>query len=174
MTMRNRELSPEEVPPQVAPVDAGPPAEITGMPVLSPPPNNRLTVVETVYHQTFGEQPVSVESRFERELQSDEQMYQRRKIATEEWQPLDLGWVEEVGCVVAQNTEGQFLQLIPTPEQRAENAKKILEVAYLPAAGMVFYVPPGESLRLYPSHPKQLVIRCQAGTVKYTVNIIPA
>lgn len=144
------------------------------MPELSPPPKNLLTVVETVYHQVFGEQPVSIDSRFDRELSSDEQMYQRHKVATENWQPLDLGWVSNAGTIVIQNTEGKLSQTVPTPEQKAEIAKKIIAVSYNSESKEEFYVMPGESTRLHPSHPDKLLIRCLSGSAKYTINAIPS
>jgi hypothetical protein len=144
------------------------------MPALSPPPKNLMTVVETVYHQVFGEQPVSIESRFERELASEEQMYQRRKVATEDWQSLDLGWVSDAGTVVIQNTENKLLQVIPTPEQKAEIAKKIIAVSYNPESNQEFYILSGESIRLHPSHADKLMVRCLSGNAKYTINAIPS
>jgi hypothetical protein len=148
------------------------PEEISGMPKISPPPKNRLTVVETVYHQVSGEQPQSVESRFDRELQSDEQMYQRCKVATEEWQPLDLGWVPDPGTIVIENNEGILQQVNPTPEQQEELAKKILVLSQ--DSGLGFEVRPGESFRFSHDAPGVLLLRCRSGSARYRISVIPS
>ena len=156
------EVDAQEAPDEVEPVDI-----------------HRLTVVEQVYHQIAGEQPTSVNSQFSRVLASDEQPYVRRCKATEDWQPIDIGWVEDVGMLVIVNNEGTFRHRIPTDEQRAEVAKRVLDVGVETATGIcrilrVWKIPPGESGRGQPIYPKQLRIRSQYGTVLFTIYVFPA
>jgi hypothetical protein len=141
------------------------------LPASSLPPKPRMTVVDIFYHQVFGEQPESVESRFERELSSDEQMYQRKKVATEEWQPIDLGWVKEVGTVFIQNIEGQFHSVNPTVEQKEEIAKRVLEFTFAQCKEC-FLIPPGESMRCSPTSAGSLMLRCRSGQAKYLVVVV--
>ena len=138
-------------------------------------PGNRLTVVELVYHQTLGEQPVCVESRFVRSLASSEQLYQRRKAATVAWQPLDFGWVDDPGTIVICNTEGLPYQQLRTLEQRQAMEEKFLEVTYdgCPQE-LTFIIRAGESMRLHPSKPLRLQLRSPVEGVRYTITAIPA
>jgi hypothetical protein len=141
---------------------------------------DRLTVVETVYHQPAGEPPVSVDFRFSRDLDSVEQSYRRQLTATEDWKSLDHGWIEQAGMLVIQNLEGKF-RANPTDEERAEAAAKVLEVAHRvdedPAAGVwdcaVWLVLPGESFRGCPSDIKRLVVRSRSAPLRFSVFILP-
>lgn len=143
-------------------------------PLQPAPPKDRLTVVETVYHQRWGENPISIESRFGRELTTHEQPYSRECVATEEWQPLDLGWLNtNVGQLVILNREGSLLQFqtYPTAEVREEMATRIIELTT--GDDDPWFIPPGESHRGWPSKPENLRIRCQNGTARYTLHLIP-
>lgn len=140
---------------------------------------DRLVVVETVYHQPAGDRPVSVDSRFSRDLQSVEQPYQRQLVATEEWQPLDHGWIEDAGMIVIQNLEGKFAAN-PTDEERAEATAKILEVSYfagenpvVDAFGRGWLVLPGESMRACPSDVRCLAVCSRSGPLRFSIFILP-
>ncbi len=147
--------------------------------------NDRITVVESVYFQELNEQPQLIESRYTRELQSQEQVYQRRVLATEEWQPLDTGWIDNVGMIVIQNNVGIFSPVLPTEEEREEAVKKILRIAFLSALypidssqGMpepedFWIIPPKESYRATPSDASNLMIRSECGEFKYNLVVYP-
>ncbi len=134
---------------------------------------SRLTVVESLYHQASGEEGVMVSSSFSRNLESDDQAYGPRRLkATEEWQPLDCGWVEEIGMISVTNEEGKHLQVNPTEEEKEALAKKVLEISLSPRASWYFLIPPGESFRGYPSAQK-LWIRSQSGITRFSNFVIP-
>lgn len=134
---------------------------------------NRLTVVETAYHQIVGERPSQVERRFTRELAGGEQLWERRLRVVPEWQPIDLGWIERPGLLILANEEGRWDQVNPTPAERAEAAAKVLEVAFvrgplrqddsysLPSADLLIL--PGESNRIHPADDVTVCVRCTAG-----------
>ena len=133
---------------------------------------DRLTVRETVYHHPFGHNPQVIETRFSHELETTEQLYERHLQVTKEWQPLDCGWLEDnVGMLIIQNDEGQFLYVNPTDEEREAAAKKTVEVSYKDEQGWL--IPPGESMRARPSHASELAIRCQSGVAEITLYLIP-
>lgn len=142
---------------------------------------SRLTVVESLYHQSFGEEPVRVDSRFSRELESDEQPYSRRLKATEGWQPLDCGWVKDPGMVCVTNEEGKHFQVNPTKEEKEALARKVLEILISPGQlnresmgweSLGWLIPPGESFRgCPPSH--KIWIRSQSGVTRFSVFTIP-
>ncbi len=147
---------------------------------------DRLTVVSNIYYQRVGKNPKSIPSKFARDLESKQQLYERELEATEEWQPLDCGWVTYAGMLVIINHEGQNLQVHPTDEERKATAKKIIELAWgktIDNESMFFttedqspymwLVPPGESFQGFPSNPSQLCIRSQSGVAEYTLYLIP-
>lgn len=136
----------------------------------------RITVVESVYYSDQEHDPIGVESRFSRAV-SNEQVYIRHCVATEEWQKLDCGWLSEnVGMLCIKN-EGTTRQTNPTDEERAEDDKKVLKIGYTQEPddepNGFWLVPPGESFRGYPQWPSDLRIKCQSGEVKFIVSVYP-
>jgi hypothetical protein len=138
-------------------------------------------VVDVIYHQPVDLPPTTMLGdavRFSRELESDEQPYERRMLATENWKPLDCGWISEVGMLLLRNDEG-FFSVRPTPEQRAEVALRVIELAFsstfvTPGSdGERILVPPGESCRFFPKDAKSLRVRCCSGRAQYTISLAP-
>lgn len=162
--------------PKITELGPPPPETIELMVEDSPPedPRDRITVVEYLYFNPFGDQPSAVESKFSRPLTSkDEQPYERRLRVGEEWMQLDMGWLKEVSMLRIHNQEGQFRLINPTEEEIAESQKKVLEVRYQGSSG-TWLIPPGESMRGTPSSPHTLQIRCQSGDARFTLYAFPA
>ena len=134
---------------------------------------DRITVVETVYHQQFNEPTFTIPSRFSRWLETKEQPYQRRCVATEEWQPLECGWIDKPGMLIITNREGRFAQTLPTDEEKVEVDKKIIQLSYNQLKPE-WLIPPGESMRGCPGFVKFLYIRCQSGTAQYELYLLPS
>lgn len=164
---------------EVIPLPGIPIVEESGEPVaLKKPLKNRLTVVSRIYHQRVGKDPKSIEPKFTRDLESRGQLYEREMEATEEWQPLECGWVEDAGFLVIVNQEGQNLQVHPTDEEREALAKNVLCLCYNGQAVEdclmgSWLIPPGESFQGFPSRLDELYIRSQVGVVEYTIYLIP-
>jgi hypothetical protein len=153
-----------------------PPLPKNSEPVITVPDKDRLTVVETVYHQSsqgFPTVALGDTTRFSRELASDEQPYERHKVAGEKWQPLDCGWIDSAGMLVIRNDEGHFA-VNPTPEQKAEMFnKRIVELSF-DGEHPVIQVPPTETCRFYPSNNiDQIKIRCKEGKTRYSIYLMP-
>lgn len=119
------------------------------------PAINRLTVVEQVYHEVSGSDPVCRESRFQRILSSEEQPWQRTKKIGPVYEKVDFGWIEEASSV-AIRCDG------PYP----------IAVAFSISNG-AWEVVPGESLRGTPDQLEKLVIKSLGGPTKYTVFAVP-
>lgn len=133
----------------------------------------RLTVVDTVYYQSQEMPAISAESRFSRLLETlEEQPYVRRMKVSEEWAPLDCGWLNECSMLMLVNEEGRGLDKIPTQEEQKLINKRIIEVRF-GSEDVEWLIPPGESLRGYPINPKLMWIRCQTGQAKLTINLFP-
>lgn len=145
-----------------------------------PPYIARLTVVESVYYQAFGEDPFGVAHNFSRGLETNEQPYIRKLTATEEWTKLDTGWLEKCSELVIVNEEGNFPHRLPTAEKRLEISKRIIEVGnaipYLDDVHCIktWEIRPKEDMRGCPADLDNIYIRCQSGRAKLTVYIIPS
>jgi hypothetical protein len=139
---------------------------------------DRLTIVETVYHQHLHQPPTAIETRYQRSLKTSEQVYSHQCTATEDWQPLELGWLKSnVGMLVITNDEGHFTQVNPTEAERETAEKKILELSYgVTITNPSWLILPRESFRGQPAPAwlDSLFIRCRSGSCKYTVNVVPA
>lgn len=140
---------------------------------VAPVIQDRVTVVETVYHAPAGRSPTPIESRFERKLETDEQLYQRYMKVGEKWTPLDCGWLgENVGMLLIHNEEGLNLFTIPTEEELAAINARVVELSYN-RTGEGWLVLPRESMRACPSSTKGLFMRCRSGEANITVSLIP-
>lgn len=161
-------------------VDAGGP--VPGLPTAEPvnraaEPRGRLTVVESVYHQTPDGQPAVTESRYGRWLASTEQSYVRRLKVGPGWERLDTGWVTDCSQVVVINYEGAGLRVNPTPAERDAVAALVVQAGVgLPGVGPVAChdVPPGESCRFRPTPGAALYLRCPAGVARVSITAVPA
>jgi hypothetical protein len=134
-------------------------------------PASRIVVSEKAYFQPFGETALDLSSEpFSRWLSTDEQPFQRKQKAHEEWRPLEAGWLEAAGMVLLENERVRF-QVQPTPAQVAEAQEKIVEVR---AGETVFaIIRPGESCRFEPTDLKTLSLRCRSGECRVNVTILP-
>jgi hypothetical protein len=141
-------------------------------PAPSPALRDRLLVVESIFHQSPGEDPYVTEHRFARSLQTKEQPFTRKTTAGENWKSLDCGWIERAGMLFIINEEGKFRQTNPTEEELREAAKKIIEVSFTTNTD-VWLILPGESMRAYPSNIRNLLVRCRSGTARITAHIFP-
>ncbi len=140
------------------------------------PMTNRVAVIETILHQLAGEQPTSIENRFARELETDEQSYDRKVKIGENWTLLDLGWVANVGgpsIIVIVNEEGRNLQVNPSEEERKAIDAKVIELCSGRCEDLEpeWFIPPGESFRGSPLKP--VYLRCRQGIAKVRLFIIP-
>jgi hypothetical protein len=134
-----------------------------------------MSVVDMTYFQPVDGSPTTAFEegvRFTREIESDEQPYTRRKVATEEWQALDHGWVEKCGMMLVRNNEGRFYAVNPTPEQRAEADKRVIEISFN-GVDVHLVVRPTEVIRFSPVDVRQIKLRCRHDTAKYELYLIP-
>ena len=143
------------------------------IPMAATSVKDRLNVVFNASHEHFGDQPFGINLIFSKFLESNEQVYTRRVEATEEWQPIDMGWMEDVGAsmVVIENLEGKGLVVNPTKKQQEDINSRVLEVSYNQNSKESDEVPPTGFCVRFPSSP--LYIRCRGGTAWYRVTCIP-
>lgn len=142
-----------------------------------PAVKNRATVVEQLYHRAFGDQPVQFESRYSRELKSNEQAYERRLTIGDQWEDFDTGWIRRIGIFAIRNEEGRNLQRIPTKEERGEIDGRIVEIFFVSEGASAPF--PEAHLRVYPGETAKgcpavkMKVRCRSGTARCTVFVVP-
>jgi hypothetical protein len=142
---------------------------------------NRLTVVETCTFQEVGNpKPVVADARWSRQCASTEEPYQRRIVVGEEWQRLDLAWLDcqhgiDCGMLVLKNEMKRFAN-IPSDEEKSEALSAIIEVGFRSQIADIFIPaslgPDGESARFHPVH-SHIFLRCQRGSAKVQVSAFP-
>jgi hypothetical protein len=148
----------------------------------------RMTVIEQVVFSPGDAKPTDFEPSFVRHLQhADEQAIERKIKVTNEWKPLELVWFNDkpelVGHLVLRNDEGRNLKVNQTAEQKAETAKKVIQVGLLgwDSAGEEFIKAfaqclPGESgIRIDPMNLHLYRICCPSSqeVVKATLFLVP-
>lgn len=130
---------------------------------------DRLTIVERVYHQQYGQSPVSHESRYSVRLKTHEQPYLRYATASEEWKPLDCGWLKgAAGMMVISNEAGKNTQVNLTDDEKKAVAAQVLEVLH-DGDKYPMIIQPKESIRIRTDNDDLLIIRCRKGTVRYSL-----
>lgn len=176
----------------------------TDRPPAAPAAKPRVVLTQSITHiSPTGGEPVNLTVGYARFLRSDEPPYQRPSTrAGGEWRLLDLGWLKEpvdageggppnVSEIVLFNLEGSHLQKIPTPEEREDTARRVLEVGMAtlgggdmwdteedgltPPAEPDYMVHPGEVFRARPVNPRRLMVRARSKDhpVKYSLLVIP-
>lgn len=129
-------------------------------------PKAFLAVVGTVYYQPVNGQPSGVPRNFQIPIYTDQDPLIRRVPIGQEWQPLDKGWLSEVGFVEVFNEAGVGLAVHPSEEAKQNLSNQIVEVG-----GIV--VRPGCAARFEPVDFASLKIRCRNGTVVCAVSLWP-
>lgn len=118
---------------------------------------HRLTVVEKMYHQAHGGEPTCVESVYEVQLQTDEEVYSRSLTIDETPVPLDRGWLN-----------GKPINQIVIHNKEAAPSKQMF-VGFGSDVGLL--VLPGQSSRFLPSG--ELTIQSMSGSLKCKIQVIP-
>lgn len=140
-----------------------------------PVSKSRIGCRVQAFHQQPNAPPAVADPAWGRFVESDEQPWVRQLTVGPEWQALDCGWVERAGLMVLQNTEGKFPQVIPTEEERAAVAARVVELAYKPCpAFATWVVRPGAAHVGEPGDVKLLRVRCRSGTARCTLYLFPA
>lgn len=142
----------------------------------------RLLVVDNVYFQSPDEQPTHQPFRWGRDVDPDLSPYGPKKVVlSQEWTPIDSGWLEDKeGLVVIENLV-EKRQTIPSPEEKAELLSKVIEIGIRLVTGSegssafsLFYINPGESFKASPTVGlRDYRLRCVAGTAKASITIYP-
>lgn len=138
-------------------------------------PKSRVTVVQTISHEQANRDSEGIWCGFSRELQSDEQIWERVYKVTEEWSKLDCGWFTGLGCshVLVRNQEGKSLLVNPSFEQRQQTKLKILELSFDGGITPHCLIAAGEVFRVTPVSLDQLALRCRSGQAEIILNIFP-
>lgn len=143
---------------------------------MEPKPINRVTVIEQVYHQVDGLEPQLIDSKFNRELTSTEQVYQRETKISTEWKLVDTGWVLEesgISFIVIKNTEGGKVFPTVNDAQQKKSESKFIYVSYDKDKEKSFIIRPKESLRFCPSDVENLYIVGEHPDTPIKITAIP-
>ncbi len=140
----------------------------------------RLIVVGHVCHQQpFDDAGPPAEIAWVRYLASREQPVRRTMTVGEEWRPIYAGWLTSCSAVVVHNHEGERRQRIPTEEEKAATAAKVIELSFSASGGDGDWRPdilclPGESQGPFcPANLESVHLRCRKGEARITVNVYP-
>jgi hypothetical protein len=134
----------------------------------------RITVVENVYyHSSPMENPEHFQESYGFPAVTDleDGCYTRKTRATREATPLDSGWVEDAAFILVHNHAGENPQVIPSPEEKEEISKQVVEVLFDDNCCLI--VKPGTNIRFTPDSLNCISIRCRYGTARISYTIVP-
>lgn len=137
-------------------------------------PKARIVVVENVYHQSPGRDPVGVDTSSSRFCDSDEQPFLRHTRIGDDWTPLETGWVADPYLVCIRN-DAIVYRVNPTAQELTEADNRVIEVAVMWKDGPPDYFPftlirPGDSIRVYPTEDARYFLRSRFGFTQVTIN----
>ena len=138
-------------------------------------PKPRIVVVENVYHQCPGRDPVGADTATSRSCESDEQPWVRHTRIGSDWTPLDTGFVTDPFLILVKNAAPTF-RTNPTESERIESERRVIEVGIESPIGTVLpftAVRPGDSIRLYPLDGAKYSLRSRLGFTQVTINAFP-
>lgn len=115
------------------------------------PEHARLTVLAHAYHYPPGGSPEDTPLQWTEQLTSDEQRWRRWFTTGPEWQELECGWLEDVGCSL----------LILTVEGKAGPAVELGVEFGEKGVALIAAVKPGGGAILPCPNVKELMVRCQ-------------
>lgn len=177
-------MSVPEIPEIIPEIVMFEPPDATQPQPKRPKPKTRVTVLENVHVQAFGEMPVTpLGSAYHFNLESEDQPYSPPKSkskATSQWQPLDFGWIKQPGMLVLTNDAGKNLQRIPTDEEVGQIKASVIQLTFCTAEEIAVglnigdvEIAPGESCRFSPGH-KELHVRSANGVeIPYRLSVLP-
>lgn len=139
---------------------------------------DRMTVNFSAHYQQDRNDAVSVDVHFSAMLpQADEGPLQRsgtKVKATEQWAPLNFWWLEDCpGMVVIENLEGRHFDVQPTPEEKADAAKRVIVVRTDPGQANLHRIAPGHAWPFDVERPEMIEVRCVHGDAHYCLTVFP-
>jgi hypothetical protein len=145
---------------------------------------SRLTVVEQVGYQAEGQDPVGCVTRYLVASAGAEQPFERKWTLDHggQWVRLPRGdWFDQAALIVLSNLTGTApLQRIPSKEQKAQEAGRVVEVRFVdpgqtPVAEATSHMllPPGEGLRLRPADLGGIWLRSRHGPARLHLTTFP-
>ena len=133
----------------------------------------RITLHFQLHHEYPGDQPTSVQCVPYDWLESDEEPYSRRIVVGEHWQEIEQGWLGTSGMLFIENQEGRGRQTIPSKEEAADTAKRVVEISFYAKDANVWTLRPGWPFFGFTKTVKAVRLRCQHKTAKCRVIIFP-
>ena len=138
-------------------------------------PLNRLTMTALVHHEQQGMPASSVEMRMVQLLGTNEEKYQRRRVATKAWEHIDVGWLgESVSFIVVENLEGRDWNLRELADRLAASRGASLLLSFEEDMDRSLIILPGTFQLLYPTSVDNLSIRSVEQDVAYRVTAFPS
>ena len=141
-------------------------------PSLRKDPELRLTVVETLYYQQPGIDPIQIDAGFSYFVQENEQLFQRTTFAGEDWSESSTGWLDKAHTVLIKNVHELRSARNPTAEEKAESLGHWIEVR-LEDSKYIFSIAPKESMRFRINDLKSLRIRSAKGQTRFLYILSP-
>lgn len=141
-------------------------------------------MVERVYHQRQGVDPVGYDLPEQWLVDSDDEPFKRMVTLGEQYKTLaELGcWLSSCSLLVIVNEEGRAPTVNPTEAERREMARHNVQVAIAkpemrvdgqPPHVIASTVKPGRHVSLSPEDLMAVQLRCQCGSAKVTIRVFP-
>jgi len=137
---------------------------------------SRLTIAETLYHQSNSDDnPSSVVAQHCQFLETDEQLWQRRQKIGKEPTNLDIGWIEDWSCLLIINSSmvPNVPPAIRTPEDTQRIEESTVCLYSVKDKSQQWKILPGDSFRGCPTDIESLYLHCPNGSTTVKIVVVP-
>lgn len=153
---------------------------LAGIP--TPPRRTRVTMLSKLYYERYGEQADYPDHTPHIEyLETEEEAYKRTLSVGGQWMPIDFGWTKETHCsfINIKNVYRTKRDVEPTDAEKEDDNSRILEIGkaipqlpdYIEPVAILYT---GQEVTFSPlGSLDRFVIRCRAGSGRYSVFCIP-
>ena len=137
------------------------------------PERDRLTASLKVYKETFGENPEMIDVGFCQLMKTvGEDVYSRKVTVGDAWESVDGGFVDKPGLCIIENV-GTVRRANPTDGEKADDVTKVVEIIDASLTGVQIIIQPKRFLMMEVAVFSDLRIRCQNGSTKIRLTLLP-
>lgn len=156
----------------------GPDEEPASIPATVQDGKDRVTLRLELYYQHEGDDPAEVRVVAHRiQEKTENEVWKRRVVVHEDWQPIDLGWFREypstAGILIIENLEGKATFKNPTPEEKAAAEAKVVEVSLGLRQNPLLVLPRWPQYLLVKDL-ATIEVRSPAGKARIRITILPS
>tara|TARA_R110000751_G_scaffold222808_1_gene325058 strand:- start:432 stop:899 length:468 start_codon:yes stop_codon:yes gene_type:complete len=133
--------------------------------------DDRISARLDVYHEKEDEEPTYINSVFSELIPPcDERVYSRKIKVSEEWQPIDIGWLNSSGFLLIQNTKKKYKT---NPDENEIEIEKKKTIVVRTGNGEGWKIKGGSFFFGNPVDMNNVEIKCEFESTAIEIHVFP-